>query len=114
MSLCSWDNYAPKCVQNLSKVARSLSAEALGMNELETLSREKAYLAATIGVTVEVRSADDAGEDRKGKSSLAEPGRPAIWIECSILYWPGLFFINNAIYLYKSERENYILRQTDI
>ena len=34
-----------------------------------------------MGVPVEVRSADDAGEDPKGKSRQAEPGRPAIYIE---------------------------------
>ncbi len=34
-----------------------------------------------LGVPVEVRSADEAGEDPKGKSKQAEPGRPAIYIE---------------------------------
>jgi leucyl-tRNA synthetase len=72
---------APKCAQKLAKAAHSLSAEALGLDELETLTREKAYLAAAMGVPVEIRSADEAGEDPKGKSKQAEPGRPAIYIE---------------------------------
>ena len=72
---------APKYAQKLAKAAHSLSAEALGLDELETLSREKAYLETVMGVPVEVRSADDAGEDPKGKSRQAEPGRPAIYIE---------------------------------
>ena len=55
---------------------------ALGLGELETLSREKAYLAAATGRAAgRSGSADDAGEDPKGKSKQAEPGRPAIWIE---------------------------------
>jgi leucyl-tRNA synthetase len=53
---------APKYAQKLAKAAHSLSAEALG-------------------VPVEIFSADDAGEDPKGKSRQAEPGRPAIYIE---------------------------------
>ncbi|MDD2836997.1 MAG: class I tRNA ligase family protein, partial [Methanothrix sp.] len=72
---------APKYAQKLAKAAHSLSAEALGLDEFETLSREKAYLAAAMGVPVEIRSADEAGEDPKGKSKQAEPGRPAIYIE---------------------------------
>jgi leucyl-tRNA synthetase len=72
---------APKYAQKLAKAAHSLSADALGLDELETLTREKTYLAAAMGVSVEVRSADDAGEDPKGKSKQAEPGRPAIYIE---------------------------------
>ncbi len=51
------------------------------MDEFETLSREKAYLALAMGVPVEIFSADEAGEDPKGKSRQAEPGRPAIYIE---------------------------------
>jgi leucyl-tRNA synthetase len=72
---------APKYAQKLAKAAHSLSAEALGLDEFETLSREKAYLAAALGVPVEVRSADEAGKDPKGKSKQAEPGRSAIYIE---------------------------------
>jgi len=72
---------APKYAQKLAKAAHSLSAEALGLDEFETLSREKAYLQMALGVPVEVFSADDAGEDPKGKSKQAEPGRPAIYIE---------------------------------
>ena len=72
---------APKYAQKLAKAAHSLSAEALGLDEFETLSREKAYLAAAMGVPVEICSADEAGEDPKGKSRQAEPGRPAIYIE---------------------------------
>ena len=45
------------------------------------MTREKAYLQAALGVPVEVFSADEAGEDPKGKSRQAEPGRPAIYIE---------------------------------
>jgi leucyl-tRNA synthetase len=70
---------APKYAQKLAKAAHSLSAEALGLDEFETPGREKAYLAAAFGVPVEIRSADDAGEDPKGKSRQAEPGRPAIY-----------------------------------
>jgi len=72
---------APKYAQKLAKAAHSLSAEALGLDEFETLTREKAYLADAFGVPVEIFSADEAGEDPKGKSRQAEPGRPAIYIE---------------------------------
>ena len=72
---------APKYAQKLAKAAHSLSAEALGLDEFETLTREKAYLQTALGVPVEVFSADEAGEDPKGKSRQAEPGRPAIYIE---------------------------------
>jgi hypothetical protein len=54
---------APKHAQKLAKAAHSLSAEALGLYEFETLSREKAYLATAMGVPVEICSADEAGED---------------------------------------------------
>jgi leucyl-tRNA synthetase len=72
---------APKYAQKLAKAAHSLSAEALGLDEFETLAREKAYLQTALGVPVEIYSADEAGEDPKGKSKQAEPGRPAIYIE---------------------------------
>ena len=72
---------APKYAQKLAKAAHSLSAEALGQDEFETLTREKEYLADACGVPVEIYSADEAGEDPKGKSRQAEPGRPAIYIE---------------------------------
>ena len=83
---------APKYAQKLAKAAHSLSAEALGLDEFETLSREKAYLATAMGVPVEIFSADEAGEDPKGKSRQAEPGRPAIYIEY-IYLWPKQFII---------------------
>ena len=67
--------------QKRAKAAHSLSAEALGLDEFEILTREKAYLADAFGVPVEIFSADEAGEDPKGKSKQAEPGRPAIYIE---------------------------------
>ena len=70
-----------KRAQQTAKAAHSLSAEALGLDEFETLSLEKAYLADAFGVPVEIFSADEAGEDPKGKSKQAEPGRPAIYIE---------------------------------
>jgi hypothetical protein len=38
-------------------------------------------LASAFGVILEIRSADDAGEEPKGKSRQAEPRRPAIYIE---------------------------------
>jgi leucyl-tRNA synthetase len=72
---------APKYAQKLAKAAHSLSAEALGLDEFETLAREKDYLQTALGVPVEIYSADEAGEDPKGKSKQAEPGRPAIYIE---------------------------------
>jgi leucyl-tRNA synthetase len=72
---------APKYAQKLAKQAHSLSAEALGLDEFQTLSREKEYLQTALGVPVEVYSADEPGEDPKGKSKQAEPGRPAIYIE---------------------------------
>jgi len=72
---------APKYAQKLAKAAHSLSAEALGLDELQTLTREKEYLASAFGVPVEVYSADEPGADPKGKSKQAEPGRPAIYIE---------------------------------
>jgi len=72
---------APKYAQKLAKAAHSLSAEALSLDEFETLIRERNYLAHALGVPVEVCSADEPGADPKGKSRQAEPGRPAIWIE---------------------------------
>ncbi len=45
------------------------------------LTYERADQAAAMGVPVEVRSADEAGEDPKGKSRQAEPGRSAINME---------------------------------
>ena len=72
---------APKYAQKLAKATHSLSAEALGLDEFETLTREKEYLAKTFGVPVEVYSAEEPGADPKGKSRQAEPGRPAIYIE---------------------------------
>ena len=72
---------APKYAQKLAKAAHSLSAEALELDEYETLFREKEYLAASMGVPVEVFSAEEPGADPKGKSRQAEPGRPAIYIE---------------------------------
>lgn len=72
---------APKYAQKLAKAAHSLGAEVLSLDEFETLSREKAYLESALAVPVEIYSADKAGEDLKGKSKQAEPGRPAIYIE---------------------------------
>lgn len=72
---------APKYAQKLAKAAHSLSAEALSLDEFQTLSREKEYLQTALGVPVEVYSADEPGADPKGKSKQAEPGRPAIYIE---------------------------------
>jgi len=72
---------APKYAQKLAKAAHSLSAEALGLDEYETLTREKEYLASALGAPVEIFSAEEPGADPKGKSRQAEPGRPAIYIE---------------------------------
>lgn len=72
---------APKYAQKLAKAAHSLSAEALGLDEFQTLSSEKEYLQTALGVPVEVYSADEPGADPKGKSRQAEPGRPAIYID---------------------------------
>ncbi|VVB63629.1 Leucine--tRNA ligase [uncultured archaeon] len=72
---------APKFAQKLAKAAHSLGAEVLSLDEFETLIRERNYLAHSLGVPVEIYSADKAGEDPKGKSRQAEPGRPAIYIE---------------------------------
>jgi leucyl-tRNA synthetase len=80
-SVAPYKKDAPKNAQKLAKQAHSLSAEGLGLDEFETLSRESAYLASAFGVPVEVCSADQPGADPKGKSKQAEPGRPAIWIE---------------------------------
>jgi leucyl-tRNA synthetase len=64
-----------------AKAAHSLSAEALGLDEFEILTIEEEYLASAFGVPVEVFSADEPGDDPKGKSKQAELGRPAIYIE---------------------------------
>ena len=40
---------APKYAQKLAKAAHSLSAEALGLDEFQTLSRERDYLAKALG-----------------------------------------------------------------
>ena len=72
---------APKYAQKLAKAAHSLSAEALGLDEYETLTLEREYLASALGAPVEIFSAEEAGADPKGKSRQAEPGRPAIYIE---------------------------------
>ena len=47
----------------------------------ETHARGGQTRLRAMGVLVEVFSADEAGEDPKGKSKQAEPGRPAIYIE---------------------------------
>lgn len=68
-----------KFAQKLAKQAHSLSAGALKIDEFQTLSRERDYLAKALGVPVEVYSADEPGANLKGKSRQAEPGRPAIF-----------------------------------
>ncbi|NYT01900.1 MAG: leucine--tRNA ligase, partial [Methanosarcinales archaeon] len=72
---------APKYAGKLAKSVHVLAEEALVLDEFETLSRETEYLSRAFGCPVEVRSADEAGDDPKGKSKQAEPGRPAIYIE---------------------------------
>jgi leucyl-tRNA synthetase len=72
---------SPKYAQKLAKAAHSLGAEALSLDEFETLSRRRHILNLRWGVPVEVYSADKAGEDPKGKIKQAEPGRPAIYME---------------------------------
>ncbi len=72
---------APKYAQKLAKSAHTLTRDVLALDEFETLSREKAYMESALRVPVEVVSADQPGEDPKGKSKQAEPGRPAIYIE---------------------------------
>jgi len=59
----------------------TLARETLAIDELEILSRETDYLKRAFGCPVEVRSADQPGEDPMGKAKNAEPGRPAIYIE---------------------------------
>jgi leucyl-tRNA synthetase len=71
----------PKYVQKLMKEFHSLNADSLKLNEFGALSKESDYLSSVFSVPVKVYSADDAGEDPKGKSRQAEPGRPAIYIE---------------------------------
>jgi len=61
----------PSNAQKLPRAAHSLSAKALGLDEFETLTREKEYLANALVVPVEIYSADEAGEDPKGKSRQA-------------------------------------------
>jgi len=72
---------APKYAGKLAKSVHFLDEEALVLDEFETLSRETEYLSRAFGCPVEVFSADEAGDDPKGKSKQAEPGRPAIYIE---------------------------------
>lgn len=72
---------APKYGQKLVKGAHTLSIDPLLLDELETLEREIGYLERVLGCKVEVRSADDPGEDPMNKARNAEPGRPAIYIE---------------------------------
>ena len=48
---------------------------------LNQLARERADQAAAVGVLVEIYSADEAGEDPKGKSRQGVIGRPAIFFE---------------------------------
>jgi hypothetical protein len=71
----------PEHSQKLAKAAHSLLAMALGLDEFETLSREKAYLAEAFGVLVVIYSANEVAEDTKGKSRQAEPGRLAKYIK---------------------------------
>jgi leucyl-tRNA synthetase len=70
-----------KYAQKLAKEVHSLTADALNLDEFQTLSQEKAFLQNALGVDVEVRSADEPSTDPMGKSKHAEPGRPAIYIE---------------------------------
>ncbi len=72
---------APKYAQRLARSMHTLARETLAIDELEILSRETDYLKRAFGCPVEVRSADQPGEDPMGKAKNAEPGRPAIYIE---------------------------------
>jgi len=72
---------APRYAQKLMKGAHVLTGEGLLLDEQKTLGREQAYLETALGSIVEVRSADEPGEDSMGKSRNAEPGRLAIFIE---------------------------------
>jgi leucyl-tRNA synthetase len=58
-----------------------LSAEALGPGRVRDALQGEGVSGCGIDAPVEVRSAHEAGEDPKGKSRQAEPGRPAIYIE---------------------------------
>jgi hypothetical protein len=51
-----------------------LSAEALGLDEFETLSREKAYLQTALGVPVDIYSADEAGGGSQGQEQASGTG----------------------------------------
>jgi len=72
---------APKYAQKLAKSIHSLGAEVLTLDDFSVLSLEKAYLQATLGIPIDVFSADDPIEDPMSKSKQAEPGRPAIYIQ---------------------------------
>ncbi|MDF0591033.1 leucine--tRNA ligase [Candidatus Methanocrinis natronophilus] len=72
---------APKYAQRLMKGAHAMTSDPLNIDELATLSQEERYLAKAFGCPVEIRSADEPGDDPMKKSRNAEPGRPAIFIE---------------------------------
>ena len=80
----------PSTRRKLAKAAHSLSAEALGLDEFETLSREKAYLQTALGVSVEIHSTDEAGDDPKGKSARRNRGDrrfilSKVWIKVMLI-----------------------------
>jgi len=55
--------------------------EGVGLDEFEPLTRKRAYLADASVCRLRSTRRTQAGEDPKGKSRQAEPGRPAIYIE---------------------------------
>jgi hypothetical protein len=63
-----------KYAQKRAKAAHSLSAEALGLDELETVACEKAYLADAFGEPVEIFSVDEAGGNPRARAARRSRG----------------------------------------
>ena len=72
---------APKYAQKLAKAAHSLSAEALGLDEFETLGKGEGIPADGAGRAGGDLLGGRGGGGPQGQEQQAEPGRPAIYIE---------------------------------
>lgn len=72
---------APKYAQKLAKAAHSLSSEALGLDEFETLTREKAYLADASACRWRFSRGTRRGRTPRARANKQSLGGRAIYIE---------------------------------
>lgn len=70
---------AKKFATDIPRNAYSL--DVLGLDEFTHMRNAESFITSEVGVTTEVMSADDPEYDPQGKSKVAIPGRPAIYLE---------------------------------